>query len=333
MKSKQIIILGIIFVILILGVCVKELHKPTELSKEEYTSLQFSFDPPSVEKILIAKGPEKSVELMKENGQWKIPGLWNARADEQQIENFLKDIWQAKGEIRANDLALLGDFGLGNDQAFSVSLFEGGEELTARFLIGSQRADAGFVFLRFENSNTVYLAQADLLTPMKLYGELDQQKPSQDAWVDLKPFHFDPSKVTKLEAKRFQNGKEKKGKKENLTLMLEAVTTGDKKEWRSLRKDESIKIVSQKVEEFLFSLTNVQATNVLDPAAFGFEKPVWQMTLTLGAGKEIIVKAIRQDPESSESSYFILQVSTEPVLFQISKHYFETLDISHETLS
>ncbi len=321
MKSKQIVLLGIIFAVLVLGVCVKELQKPKELSQEEYVPLHFSFDAGAIEKLELSQADKKLVELVKENGQWRIPGLSNARADQKKAGEFLKEIQQAKGEVRANDPALLGDFGLGGDQALRVSLFEKNEKLAARFLIGTQKADSGFVFLRFENSDTIYLAQADLLTPMKVYGSLSEQKPSADSWAALNPFDFETSQVIRLEAKRFQK------EKENLTVAVEAVKEGDEKKWQSLKKDVSFKIASEKIEEFLFSLANVQAAKVLDPKGFTFETPVWQMQLKLETGKEIIVKAIREGQEAENTSSFILQVSTEPVLFKISTHYFETLDI------
>ena len=321
MKSKQIILLGIVFAVLVLGVCVKELQKPKELTVEEYAPLQFSFETGAVEKILLSKAAEKSIELIKENGQWRIPGLWNARADEKAVQKFLAEIRQAKGEVRSSDHALLKDFGLGDDQALSVSLFEKGEKPVVRFFIGGERAEEGFVFLKFENSDTVYLAQADLLTPMKVYGSLSEKKIAADSWAALNPFPIEPSQVTRLELKRIEKGKE------NVTVALEVVKEGDKKNWQSLKKEATFKMASEKVEAFLFSLTNVQANRVMDPKTAGFETPVWQMRLTLEGGREILVKAIRQENEEEGASHVMIQLSTEPVLFQISKHYFETLDI------
>ncbi len=321
MKSKQIVLLGIIFAVLVLGVCVKELQKPKELSVEEYAPLQFSFDTGVIEKILLSKAAEKSIELVKENGQWRIPGLWNARADENAIQKFLAETRQAKGEVRSSDSSLLKDFGLGDDQALSVSLFEKSEKPAVRFFIGGERAEDGFVFLKFENSDMVYLAQADLLTPMKVYGSLNEKKLSAESWAALNPFPFEPSQVTGLELKRVEKGKE------NVTVALEAVKEGDKKNWHSSKKDVPFKMASEKVEAFLFSLTNVQAAKVLDPKASGFDAPVWQMQLTLEGGREILVKAKPEENEGEGASHVMMQISTEPVLFQISKHYFETLDI------
>jgi hypothetical protein len=321
MKPKQIFILAVIFGLLMAAVLVKELQKPAELTEEEYISLDLSFDSPQVAKILIGKGQEKFVELLKSSHVWRIPELWNARADSSKVERFLQGIRDARGELRGSDKSLFGDFGIGDDKAFSVLLLKETGEPVLKLFLGTKKGDYRFMFVRKEGSEKVYLTETDLFGEMGILGDPETQNPQKEHWAGLTFSELDTDKIDRLEARRFAKEKE--------TLTMSIVRTSNpsdpaKKEWKYARETVSAAMDQEKIKQFLNFLTNTYASKVLDPTAYNFGKPAWQMKIGLEDGKEVILNAIVSDETTKD---YAVQVSTEPVAFQVSKYYFEDLDI------
>ena len=63
-----------------------------------------------------------------------------------------------------------------------------------------------------------------------------------------------------------------------------------------------------------------------DPAAkdYGFDRPRWQMKLGLEGNQELVIKAGDEDPETKA---IYMQVTGEPVVFQLPSYNYQNIDI------
>jgi hypothetical protein len=334
-KPKQILVLAVILLLLIVGVVIKSLQKPAELATQELTPLDLSFDAGTVGKIQISKSvpasnaqAENAITIIRnkppEPDGWKIPDFMNARADKEKIERFLKEIHDAKGELRAKDKSLHKDFGIDGESAFRVTLFDNEWRQILGMLIGTKRAGSGNLFVRMDGSDAVYMTDAQLLTEMGIYGDPEKEKPKKEHWAALNLADFDVSKVEKLETHRFQGGKD--------TLAAGVMREADpadtaKKKWKFLRPEPPFALDAEKVKQFLSSINAWRASKAMDPKAkdYGLDKPQWQLKLGIEAGDEIIITAGgNTDPESKA---YYLQTSRSNVVYEYPDYYFKNLDI------
>ncbi len=324
MKSKQILILALILGVLVLGVLAKQFQKPAELATQEYAPLDLSFDSGNIASIEISKaGAASPIQLAKENNAWKVTSLWNARADQDKINRFFDAIKGAQGELRGTDQALFADFGIEDNKAFLIDLKDGTQKSVLTLLIGTKKADYASLFVRKKGVNLVYLTNANLLAEMGIYGDPAAENPAGDYWVSTSLLQIQIDSIQKLETKRLMNGQ---GIVTAAVLDTPNLLDSTKKQWQFLRNDLPFALDAEKVKQYLNGLTTWRAQKVLDPNAkdHGFLKPTWQLTLTSQGGKQITMTAGGRDA-ASESVY--MKVSSEPVVFQLSKYYFENMDI------
>lgn len=324
MKPQQILILGILLLLLIVTVFIKQTRKPPELATEEYLPLDLSFDPSKVEKAQIGKGGISSFTVVKgEGGIWRIPDFLNARADQKKIDDLLKEIRETKGELRARDKALFPDFEIDEKQAFQVSLLDQSGANLLSLYIGNKLAGDNLLFVRRDDSNEVFVAEANMLTSIGINGKPSEEKPKADYWAATNLVKLEIDKVEKLQTRRFSNGKEiwTAG-----ILRAPELTDSARKRWKYVREEIPFSPDAEKIKQFLNSLNSWHATKVLVPTAkdYGFSKPFWQMRVGFKEGQEIVLTASVLD---SESKAHFLQVSSEPVVFQLPDDSFRNLDI------
>ncbi|OGX04160.1 MAG: hypothetical protein A3G87_08945 [Omnitrophica bacterium RIFCSPLOWO2_12_FULL_50_11] len=327
MKPKQLLFLSAIFALLVLAVVLRQLQRPPELTTEEYAPLDFSFDESRIGKIEIYKpkgaDEETQVSLVKEETGWKISTLWNARADVDKVEQFLTQIKHAKGEIRAKDQSLFEDFGIRDDEALHVKLSDLSENELLHLLIGTKKADDRSLFIRKNDSEVVYVTNANLYGQMGVYGNPDTEPPKSDYWVSTQLAHYDTDSVKRIEKVRFEKGVEIVTARVALTIDPYDST---KREWKFERSGLPFAIDPEKIKQFLESAKTWVAKDVVDSKAkdYGFSSPLWRLSIVQDGREPIILTAA---PYDSEADAYPIQVSTEPVVFQLSKYYFENLDI------
>lgn len=267
MNARQVKLLAVVLGVLVLAVVIKRFLPRTELSREEAESLSVPIAIGSADRIVIAKGTQgATVELSRADGTWRLPSLWNAKADEEKVTQWLKELSTLKGELRGDSESLFGDFGIADDAAFHVSAFAKEQELT-HLLIGTKRMGWQDLFLRRAGSANVFVVQSSLTSTMGLYGELEAAEPKADVWLDLRLFTMEPSSV---EAVEIQEGQA---------------------EWRTIGEALPFDRDDQKRANELQGLVNLRASGVVDPAGsgYGFDAPAWQLRLTRKEGTPIVV--------------------------------------------
>lgn len=324
MKPKHLLILGVILGVLVLGVIAKQFVKPPEIATEEYAPLELSFDEARVSKIEIKKGrEEKLVELIKEGEKWRVANFLNARADQDKIREFIKMLREAKGELRAKDKSLFGDFSISEEQAYSILLSDEQGALLFQIFLGEKKPKYDAVFLRKGDSEMVYYVDRDIFGQMGLWGDPTTERPKREHWASLRILDSSIDQIQRLEVRRFL-----KGKGFVSAGIFREVDPNDpsKKRWKFLRETIPFALDAEKVKQFLNSLKDWKATQVLDPAGkdFDFSKPEWQMRLSLEGGGEIVLSKGKVD-EATREPY--LQVSGDAVIFRISDYTLKNMDI------
>lgn len=184
MNIRQIVVLAIILAVLAGGIVWKQYRKPPEFVSEEYAALDFSFDPEQAAKIELAKGEGgPAVTLVKQDGGWRVSNLLNARADKIKIEQLLKTVREAKGELRGKEPSLFQDFGITDAGAYRLAILDAGDKPLLILLIGTKKPAYESIFLRRKGSDSVYLSNADLFGQMGLWGDPAAESLNADYWV------------------------------------------------------------------------------------------------------------------------------------------------------
>lgn len=328
MKPKQIFILAILLGILVAAVTIKSFHKPAELATEEFTPLDLSIHSDDVFKIDILKPKtgeaekEEYVELERVNGNWAVKSLFNANADSQKIQSILDTLKNAKGEIRARDKELHGDFKIKEDEALRIKLSNSSQAVLLELLVG-MRKTGQMLFVRKAGEDAVYLTEADIFGQVGLYGEPDKEGLSSDFWASLSVADLDPEKVEKFEIHRMEGGAD------IVSASLEKgpdPADATRKIWQNSRPAQNpFRADPEKVKQYLSNIKTWRAQKALDPNAkdYGFAKPSWKLVAQLPENKTFEITAGGID--DATKSYYI-KVTDQPIVFQLIHYYFENLD-------
>lgn len=187
MKIKISILLLVISLISIIGVFWFSLPKKPAV-------LRFVFDINEIEKIQIGKGGAADdpaahllVTLVKakriDEQDWRIPDLANASVDSTKVKHFLEQIRTAEGQLIAADPSIFSEFGIGNQEAFRVTLFNGNWKPVLSLFLGNKTDSLGYSFIREIGSNSVYQIESNLLASIGKPEDAKAERPTTDFWL------------------------------------------------------------------------------------------------------------------------------------------------------
>lgn len=313
MKTKQLWALLGILAILSAGIFLKNLNKPAEIAVQEYTPLDLPFEISAVEKISIYKqiegkpeaDPAMRIEILRDGAKWKLPALWDARASAAKVDNFLKEIRRARGEVRAKGREVFADFGIADTGAFHIVIEPAGVHL----VLGVINTPPDQVFLRKKDSDEIYLVQSGLWTAMGVERPASTG-PSAEFWADKNFFLVEAAKVRKIEIT-------KSGQAQPQTS-LEYEAEG---KWKFTRSGMPLPPDSLKVYRFMEDLSQWRAERMLDPLKdYGFSNPSIELKMTFEGG---LVRTWTGAGKLNGAASF--KISDQPVPFEM-KYYAEGLD-------
>lgn len=324
MNKKQLILLGIVLGVLVLGVVFKKFHKSSAYHQPVYTSLHVDFKNEDVEKINITKGGGSPIELVRTEKVWRIPSLFNARADDSKIETLFQTLKKCEGDVRASDDSLDSDFGISDDQAFKINLFSANGKEVLGFSLGAVRSDYEEIFIRKLGEKTVYSVSQDLFQDIGIFGDPKEKKLEAGFWAHLNP--FGPiSSAQKMEIQKMMSGQPV------LWSGLDRMETGtaEKKQstWKFIRANNPFDIDPEKVDVFLKEVSGWAAQSIASPDHL-FENADWIFLLTLTDGKTL--QAWAKKDEKDQDTYY-LKTNLEDTVYQVSRFKLETIlvDDSH----
>lgn len=305
MNKKQIVMLLSVLGLLIVAVVAKRLAPRPEVHQQEAQSLEIAFSPETATRLVLSKGlgEQERVELQRTNGAWRTPSLWNAKADTEKVERFLNSLSRLKGEVRSDAEDVLSDFGITDEQALHVTVFQDARPLL-HLLLGTAQAGWQQLFVRQANSSTVFLTQSNLLSEMGIWGPVsDATKPTAEVWADLRFLTFSPEAITQIELKE-------KGA-----------------DWQALGGQLPFERDPANVQSYLRQLLDLRAQRVVDPAgtAYGLTEPAWQLRLVRGDGAPVVLTVGAPTAEGSTDRY--LRVEETPEVYAVSGYTLDRIKV------
>lgn len=255
----------------------------------------------SVDAVELARPGNAAVRLEKRDGRWVIPALGGAPASEGRIARMLDTLAALRGELRSADPAVLGDYGLQEDQAMSLTLMAGGQE-TARLLVG--KGDFRSVFIRQAGSPEACVA------PGAILGQLGAQGPglSPQFWIDgtlaslpretVKEVRLKAPGVEAVLARRAPSG----GESANATLEAE---------W-DFRLSRGKGLDKEDMEGVLAVLERVPVTEAVHPPQTGPNFPTHRLEVATGSAVTVLEGA----PEGENG--FLVRVAGSPHLYRMA---------------
>lgn len=323
MTKKQILILSVIFGFLALGILLKTGVRVFREDNRVVMTKVIHLTPSSLDQILLGKGSERSsIELVKENGVWKVKSLWNAKADFSKISDLLGKLELAMRtqEPRGKGKNLFPDFGITDQDAFSLKFVSANKTLMD-LRLGVKKSGEGY-FIRKTGDDSVYFIETDMAGLLGIYADFEKATPSSAFWADLSLFNLDPEKVTKIAVFRM------KGDEKAMAAGLERETDPKdpaKSSWKFLRESMTSVPDPEKILRFIATLSSIKAKNVVDPAGkeYGLGKPVWQLVVTEG-NKETILDA---GPKNEKEGIYFVRASSDASVFSLGATYFDDMNV------
>ena len=159
MKTKTTLLL--LAVVVALGVFINyESKGPNTVEARRQAQNMVNFDREKLDGIVIQNGDDK-IELRRQDRKWRIETPFKDQADSGAIENFLADLeaWQKFDTIPAKEIvkdkSRLDEFGLSKAKLRLKLL---GKDVPPEIVFGGDAAFEGKMYVRFEDTNNVFLA-------------------------------------------------------------------------------------------------------------------------------------------------------------------------------
>lgn len=148
-------------------------EKPSELS--EGTAVSPSFDTASVKRVDIHRGESDRLLFVKDDaGDWKLDSRFGTRVRKESLEPLLSQLAALRGELRAEDKQLFGDFSLTEEKAFQFEIYGSADQKLAHVFLSPQRPRGTQNFVRAFGSDRVFVTDTDLLASLGIFSEQDR---------------------------------------------------------------------------------------------------------------------------------------------------------------
>ena len=279
MKAKHLIFIVAILIVLIGAVFAKKTFIRPDADFVEYERLNINVDMADVRFIKIGKGRDKDLLVLdKVNDIWHISSKDNIRADKSRVENLIKVLSVATGELRSASERLFSDYGISDDEAISISILGNDSGVNnIDIFIGVKRSGPGTSFLRIGDSPSVYLVDKDILSILGMYGDNKDAGIDVARWQDMTIAEFDPDKVNSVKIDRQLQERQ-------ITVVdvkKEFVQEKGLSKWITIGAKPAFDIDAAKIKDFLKSINNLRAFEIIDSpdSDYGFDKPFVKVVL------------------------------------------------------
>jgi len=271
-----------------------------------------------ISRIVVYKGSDeknKMVVARDKDGNWILESKFGIRAKKDEVDNILNALKDIKGEVRSSDAALFGDFQIKDDQGLHI-LLEGDNGKPIKHIVVSFLSPAwNKSFVRLSDINQVLLVNKNIPGLFNLF-EKDAQLNALFL-ADLKLLTFDPKQIRRIVIKQQKEGFAlSKNPSEGIASVVWS--------FESARPEVADTV---KVEEFLQNISNIYATDVMDPGlnTYGFDQPYLRILLEQEQGKiplELDVGNYLQE----ENAYYV-KVSSQSQVYKVSANHIHKLKV------
>ena len=295
LKTKNLVILAVIVVILAgISFIQKSGHEKTTSAAATAVVAEGDFSRENLQRITIGYGDQPEiVVLAAQPDGWVVESAWDAPADEQKIDNLLRNLSNLSGEFRSDKADVLADYGL--DDAASIKI-RGTDAAGTEVLavdVGKKAEGGQGNFICRPGSSDVYLSSKGVLNQLGVYGEV--AAPKQTHFIALQAVKEDRQDIERIV---LRDGDQTLDLIKKFSVIEPAPddTTGAEPtidrstwEWRLAGRDDVV-LAKSKVDGVLGALVNLRATDVDDPgvgaAAYGLDQPTRSATLVRQDGSQ-----------------------------------------------
>jgi len=268
-------------------------------------------------RIVIAKDGEKVI-LIRGEENWSVESLWSLSADPDKIKAFLASLQDIRGELRAEDQILFGDFGIDDHEAIEVHAVNTKNSKTETFLVGTKRANGQGYFVRRPDSARVFFVRGDLPERMGFFAALENAKPQSRFWVDDRFIQDDVLKIRAVEIRR----KERGAIRPVLALVGRNSSEG-RVDWKFSQEENHFSLDQDSIQRFFGALASLRAGNIYGPR---FKESLGEPILTVRFALEsnqILNYACFQKAE-----IFYCQESADGAVFQMGAYASDIFNFS-----
>ena len=266
MKTKQLLILGCVFVVLAIVVLIFEnpFGKSAYEKKVEIATPLFSdFNKEQVAKIEII-ATDGTTTLSKQNGIWVVTSMDNYPADSEGVDELLTKVGEFKNTQRVSDNPeKQAEFEV-DSSGVEAKLMDENDKLLAHLFAGKITPGFFSSYVRAADSNDVYVAQGNLQSVFNK---------GTRTWKDRTVFDFNKGNVTELNIS---------SPEETVELRLDANGT-----WQML-KPEAGTANTTEVDNLLTTLSGLDTDDFAeaqgDLAEYGLDTPESVISAVLNDG-------------------------------------------------
>jgi hypothetical protein len=278
--------------------------------------------PGDIREIVLESGNKTAktrIRIVRQNSEWVLPELFNARADAVRVERLIAAVKDLKGEFRAGGPELLSEFGLDDQNATRSLRMTGrsGQEV-ADLLLGAQTRQG--LFVRAAQSDEVYLVPPDILRQSGL--SADSLDASQ--WMEHTFTLVDEDEVRQIALTTpygrdvFSLSSENGQAENNATVESRKRWTADSDAWPP---DQVQSVVSALVSV----LDGLHVDGVADPARrreLGLDNPEYMVRIETADGEHNVRGCVHH--EDGERTYRI-EIQDDPRIYRVNENLFNRL--------
>lgn len=299
-KNRNILILAAVLLVLLgISMVQKAGYKKSTSRSSTEKIVAGTFTADQVGRITLGHGrDDESVVLLSTPTGWVTASAWDAPASMGRVDALLRNVSDLSGEFRSDKESVLGDYGLSEDTAVKIRVYDKDGELALALDIGNKPEGAPGNFIKRPESTEVYLTSVNLLSPLGLYD--GPASPGSQHFLDLQVVQEDRLAVDRVilrnegrdleMTKEFAEAKPVPGPES--TPPTEEPGADDRTTWEwKLITPKSTALAKTKADGVLNSLIGIRAVDVADPdadlAAYGLADPLRTATMVMDDGSDL----------------------------------------------
>jgi hypothetical protein len=197
-RKPLIILVAAAVILLVLYVALREREVPRQAGPQTVPLLDAVLSADSVASVRIhARGTEAL--LVREDSGWRLKNLANAPVFEEWVNQIVRSLLEARGEVRGRSADLFDDFRIGDDEGVHLEMAGWDGTQVLHLIVGKPTSDWRGSFVRKEGEETVYLVRANLRSILRLRGSVEEPEVEPSAWADMEMVPFQSNELGLVE--------------------------------------------------------------------------------------------------------------------------------------
>lgn len=328
LRSKPLAILAAVVVVLgAIALLQKSSHERRTSRPAQAVLLDGAWTRDDLGRIALGHGDEPEAVVLERGPEgWTIPTSWHAKASDQRLDALLRVLGGLAGEFRSDRESVLADYGLTPEGSVTIRAWDtGGNEVIA-LDVGAQAQGAQGQFVRRPGQSAVYVAGANVLSALGLYG--GPARPQGRHFLDLQAVQEDK---TEVDAIVLEDGQGTRTLAKVFAPVPADSAAGaepqvDRLTWEwELAAPSREPLLKTRADGVLGAATSVRAVDVDDPAgdpeAYGLDEPARRATLRFADGRELVLAFGAERPAADGSPAGVwMRAGDDPTVWVVTSY-------------